>query len=88
MRCRCAFSTGATVCTRSSGTWSSQPEFRARCQVRFFLRVTAQMAGGPELDAGAGFLHARTGLPTIAVLSVDKPYRDLPTLRMDKSEAL
>jgi len=27
-------------------------------------------------------------LPTIAALSVDKPYQNLPTLRMDKSEAL
>jgi len=27
-------------------------------------------------------------LPTIAALSVDKPYRDLTTLRVDKSEAL
>jgi hypothetical protein len=31
---------------------------------------------------------ARTGLTTIAALNVDKPYQDLPTLRMDKSEAL
>jgi len=29
-----------------------------------------------------------TGLPTIAALSVDKPYQDLTTLRVDKSEAL
>lgn len=32
--------------------------------------------------------RTRTGLTTIASLSVDKPYQDLPTLRMDKSEAL
>jgi hypothetical protein len=31
---------------------------------------------------------APTALPTIAALSVDKPYQNLPTLRMDKSEAL
>ena len=29
-----------------------------------------------------------TGLPTIATLSVDKPYQDLTTLRVDKPEAL
>jgi len=32
--------------------------------------------------------NSGTGLPTIAALSVDKPYRDLTTLRVDKSEAL
>ena len=38
---------------------------RSHClhQVRFFLRLTSQMAGRPELDAG--FFHARTGLPTL-----------------------
>ena len=54
--------------------------------MRFILRITGQKEGRPELDAG--FFHARTGLPTIAALSVDKPYLDLTTLRMDKSEAL
>jgi len=29
-----------------------------------------------------------TGLTTIAALNVDKPYRDLPTQGVDKSEAL